>query len=84
MRTEIIELLQSKLEDFVSEHLNEQAKNSDCISIPNARLQYCKGYLDGMCCALDCKSWGLESGYWVIRDKNNRLIATCKNAWEEE
>lgn len=84
MRTEIREILQSKLEDFVSEYLNEKAKGSEGISIPNAELKYYKGFLDGMCCALNCKSWQLESGYWVVRDAHNRIIATCKDSWEED
>lgn len=84
MRTELKEILQSKLEDFVSEHLNEKAKGSEGISIPNAELKYYRGFLDGMCCALNCKSWKLESGYWVVRDAHNRIIATCKDSWEED
>ena len=88
MRTEIQEVLQSKLESFVTEHLNEVAKTADgdChgINMPNAELRYYKGYIDGMCCALNFKGWGLESGYWVIRDAHNRIVASCKDAWDDE
>lgn len=88
MRTEIKEILQDKLESFVNEYLNDVAKNADggcCgVHITNPEMRYYKGYIDGMCCALNFKGWGLESGYWVVRDAHNRIVATCKNSWEEE
>jgi hypothetical protein len=88
MRTELKEVLQDKLDSYVSEYLNEQAKGSEGISIANPELRYYKGYIDGMCCALNCKSWGLEWGVendrWVIRDSHNRIVASSKNAWDDE
>lgn len=84
MRTELKEVLQDKLDSFVSEYLNEQAKGSEGISIANPELRYYKGYIDGMCCALNCKSWGLENDRWVVRDGHNRIVASRKNAWDDE
>lgn len=88
MRPEIKELLQDRLETYVAEHLNDVAKNADggcCgINITNPEMRYYKGYIDGMCCALNFKGWGLEGGYWVVRDARNRIVLKCKNAWEEE
>jgi hypothetical protein len=88
MRPEIQEVLQDKLESFVAEHLNDAAKNADggcCgIHIANPELRYYKGYIDGICCALKCKTWGLEGDTWVVRDGRNRIVASCKNAWEED
>lgn len=88
MRAEIREILQDKLESFVSEYLNDGAKNADggCygVQITNPEMRYYKGFIDGMCCALNFKGWGLESGYWVVRDAHNRIVVTCKNAWDDE
>ena len=55
MRPEIKEMLQDKLESFVTEYLNDSAKNADrgcCgVYITNPEMGYYKGYIDGMCCA---------------------------------
>lgn len=88
MRPEVQEILQDKLESFVAEHLNDVAKNADVgsrgVYITNPELRYYKGYIDGICCALKCKTWGLEGDTWVVRDGRNRIVASCKNAWEED
>ena len=88
MRPEIKEMLQYKLESFVTEYLNDAAKNADggcCgVYITNPEMRYYKGYIDGMCCALNFKGWKLEGEYWVVRDARNRIVVKCKNSWEEE
>lgn len=88
MRTEIKELLQDRLDSYVAEHLNDVAKNADggCagVHITNPDLKYYKGYIDGMCCALNFQGWGLEGEYWVIRDSRNRIVVKQKNAWEDD
>lgn len=88
MRPEIKELLEDRLASFVAEHLNDVAKKADggCdgVCITNPDLKYYKGYIDGMCCALNFQGWGLEGEYWVIRDARNRVVIKHKNAWEED
>ena len=52
--------------------------------ITNPDLKYYKGFIDGMCCALNFQGWGLEGEYWVIRDSRNRIVIKQKNAWEDD
>ena len=72
----------------MTEYLNDAAKNADggcCgVYITNPEMRYYKGYIDGMCCALNFKGWKLEGEYWVVRDARNRIVVKCKNAWDEE
>jgi hypothetical protein len=84
MRTEFVELLQDKLEDFVGEILNDKQKRSDddVIWLENAQLKYLKGFLDGMCTALNC-NYQKEGDYWVIRDGRKKVIVRIKEAYDD-
>lgn len=80
MRTEFVELLQNKLEDFVGEILNDKQKRgeNDVIGFENVQFKYLKGFLDGMCTALDC-NYQKEGDYWVIRDGSKYVYAIWVN-----
>ena len=84
MRTEFIELLQNKLEDFVGEILNDKQKrgDDDVIGFENVQLKYLKGFLDGMCTALNL-NYQKEGDYWVIRDGRKRVVARQKEAFDD-
>lgn len=84
MRTEFVELLQNKLEDFVGEILNDKQKrgDNDVIGFENAQLKYLKGFLDGMCTALNC-SYQKEGDYWVIRDGRKSVIVREKESYDD-
>lgn len=84
MRTEFIELLQNKLEDFVGEILNDKQKrgDDDVIGFENVQLKYLKGFLDGMCTALNL-NYQKEGDYWVIRDCRKGVIAYQKESFED-
>lgn len=84
MKDVFIELLTDKLENFVNEVRNDKQKRSDgdVIGFENVQLKYYKGYLDGMCCALNC-SYGKEGDYWVIRDGRRHIIAKKLEAYDD-
>ena len=84
MRIEFVELLQNKLEDFVGEILNDKQKKgaSDAIGFENVQLKYLKGFLDGMCTALDC-NYQKEGDYWVIRDGSESVVVREKESFDE-
>ena len=84
MKTVLIEILDNKLEDFVGEILNDKQKRGECdtIGLENAQLKYLKGYLDGMCTALNC-SYEKEGDCWVIRDGRKKVITSQKEAFDD-
>ena len=84
MRTEFIEILKSKLEDFVGEILNNKQKRGECdtIGFENVQLKYLKGFLDGMCLALNC-NYKKEGDYWVNRDCRKGVMAYQKESFED-
>lgn len=84
MKTTFIEILKSKLEDFVGEVLNDKQKRgeSDVIGFENVQLKYLKGFLDGMCTALNC-NYQKEGDYWVIRDGRKSVIVCEKESYDE-
>lgn len=84
MREEYIELMQEHLDSYVNEILNDKFKGP-CfgVKIPNADLEFHRGYLNGMCCALNC-SIDKEDDTWLIRDGRKHVIAKRKESWEEE
>ena len=85
MKDEYREVLAFKLEEFVYEVLNDKQKrgDNDVIGMENVQLKYIKGYLDGMCCALNC-SYGKEGDYWVIRDGRRHVVARVRENMTEE
>lgn len=84
MKTEFIEILENKLEDFVGEILNDKQKkcNGDPIGFENVQLKYLKGYLDGMCTALNC-NYEKEGDYWVIRDGRKSVVTSHKEFFDD-
>ena len=84
MKTEFVELLQNKLEDFVGEILNDKQKrgDDDAIGFENTQLKYLRGFLDGMCTALGC-NYQKEGDYWVIRDSRKRVIVREKESYDD-
>ena len=84
MKTEFIEILENKLEDFVGEILNDKQKrgDGDTIGMENVQLKYLKGYLDGMCTALNC-NYKKEGDYWVIRDGRKSVVTSHKEAFDD-
>lgn len=84
MKTQFIEILENKLEDFVGEILNDKQKKGECdtIGFENVQLKYLKGYLDGMCTALNC-NYQKEGDYWVIRDGRKSVVAYQKEAFDD-
>lgn len=84
MKTEFIEILENKLEDFVGEVLNDKQKRGECdvIGFENVQLKYLKGFLDGMCTALNC-NYKKEGDYWVIRDGRKGVVAYQKENFDD-
>lgn len=84
MKTELIEIFDNKLEDFVGEILNDKQKRgeNDVIGFENVQLKYLKGFLDGMCTALEC-NYQKEGDYWVIRDGRKKVVARQKEAFDD-
>ena len=84
MKSEFIEILDNKLEDFVGEILNGKQKrgDDDVIGFENIQLKYLKGFLDGMCTALNC-NYKKEGDYWVIRDGRKGVVAYHKEAFDD-
>lgn len=85
MKTEFIEILKTKLEDFVGEILNDKQNRCECdvIGFENVQRKYLKGYLDGMCTALNC-NYKKEGDYWVIRDGRKGVVVQQKESFDEE
>lgn len=83
MKTEFIEILKNKLEDFVGEILNDKQKRGehDVVGFENVQLKYLKGFLDGMCTALNC-NYKKEGDYWVIRDGRKGVVAYQKESFD--
>jgi hypothetical protein len=84
MKIQFIEILQNKLEDFVGEILNNKQKRgeNDVIGFENVQLKYLRGFLDGMCTALNC-NYQKEGDYWVIRDGRKRVVWREKEAFDD-
>lgn len=55
---------------------------ADVIGFENVQLKYLKGFLDGMCTALNC-SYQKEGDYWVIRDGRKKVIVREKEAYDD-
>ena len=85
MKNEYREVLTAKLEGFVYEVINDIQKRgeNDVIGLENVERKYLKGYLDGMCCALNC-SYGKEGDFWVVRDGRRHVVARVKECFEDD
>ena len=84
MRDEYIELLKDHLDAFVNEIMNDKFKGPcSGVQIPNPDLAFHRGYLNGMCCALNC-SFEREGDTWFIRDGRKHVIAKRRETWEDE
>lgn len=84
MRPEFREVIEDHLLRYVTEILNEKGKwANETITLPNPELKYHKGYLDGICCALNC-TYKQEGEYWVVRNGRKQIIAKVKESWEED
>lgn len=76
MRTEFKEVLQSHLDDLVIEVRNNKAKG-DSFACPNPDLAFHRGYIFGMCCALNC-TFENEGDTWCIKDGRGKVIAKAQ------
>lgn len=82
MRTEFKEVLQSHLDDLVIEVRNNKAKG-DSFACPNPDLAFQRGYIFGMCYALNCTcendgdncTFENEGDTWYIKDGRGEVIA---------
>lgn len=84
MRPEFREVIEGHLQRYVTEVLNEKGKwANETITLPNAELKYQKGFLDGMCCALNL-TYQKEGDYWVVRNGRKQIISKVKESWEED
>lgn len=59
------------------------AKDAEIARLKELQLKYLKGFLDGMCTALNC-NYQKEGDYWVIRDGRKKVIVREKEAYDDE
>ena len=84
MREEMKESIQLNLDNYVNEEFNDQAKGDCCgINIENPFLRYYKGWLVGVCMALNL-TMNKEGDEWVIRNGRRTIIARSKHDEEDD
>lgn len=84
MREEMRESIQLNLENYAHEEANDRAKGDCCgVKIENPFLRYYKGWLVGVCMALNL-TMNKEGDEWVIRNGRRQVIARYGHSEEDD
>ena len=84
MREEMKESIQLNLENYANEEANDRAKGDCCgARIENPYLRYYKGWLAGVCMALNL-TMDKEGDAWVIRNGRRQVIARTGHSGEDD
>jgi len=84
MREEMKESIQLNLENYAQEEFNDRAKDfATAVNIENPYLRYYKGWLTGVCMALNL-TMEREGDGWVIRNGRRQVIARSGHSEEDD
>lgn len=84
MREEVKDSIQMNLDNYVQEEFNDTTKGNCCgLAIENPFRQYYKGWLYGVCMALNL-TMDKEGDEWVIRNGRRTVIARSRHDEEDD